>query len=43
MLTNVFDAKTIGLIVVVIAALVVTFWRIRKRSLSDHDDKTIHR
>ena len=38
---GIFDAKRFGLIVVIIVALAVTFWRIRKRSLSDHDDKTM--
>ena len=38
-MAHVFDAKTIGLMVLVIIALSVTFWRIRKRSFSDHDEK----
>jgi hypothetical protein len=38
-MSYVFDAKTIGLVVLVITALAVTFWRIRKRSFLDHDEK----
>ena len=33
------DLKTIGLIVLVIIALAMKFWMIRKRSFSDHDEK----
>jgi hypothetical protein len=38
-MAHVFDAKTIALIVLVVIALAVTFWRIRKRSFSHHDEK----